>query len=117
MTELDDDLVPETLALIDEFGLDAIFTIDAGTFDDTTSTWTPAPTISIRKVTPPTLERRQSGGGVLVETTISYVAAKDLPFTPAVSMLVSIDGREFRLTNVQAIYSGSLVAIWKLGLD
>jgi hypothetical protein len=116
MTELDDDLVPETLALIDEFGLDAIFTVDAGVFNDATSTWTPAPTISIRKVTPPTLERRQAAG-VLVETTISYVAAKDLPFTPAVSMLVSIDGREFRLSNVQAIYSGSLVAIWKLGLD
>lgn len=116
MTELDDDLVPETLALIDEFGITATFAVDSGSFDPATSAWTPGVANVNRKVSPPG-PKQVLVEGTRVEKTITYVAASGLSFTPTIGMQVTIDGRAFKLTEVTAIYSGALVCAYELRLD
>lgn len=119
-TELDADLVPEALALIEELGIIATFHVDAGSFNDASSVWTPALTDVLRKVSPP---QAKESYGVAGDTTttrtvpVIYVAASGLTFTPKLAMRVTIDGRDYTITDATATYSGELRCVWELRLE
>ena len=124
-TELDTDLVPLVTELLPEFGKDATFEVVTKAYDETTGRATPTGATSVvRKVTPPgPVSRRfggddsrvQSGGDVAVQSELEcYLGAGGLTFTPSPGQKVTLDSDAYIITTVEPVYTGELVAIYRL---
>ncbi len=125
MTELDDELVPEVLALIDEFGMSVQFEVlTSQDYDSTTSHTVEVPTWVTRKIIPPDdVEIGQIDGDIIKEgDQVSYVAASGLTFTPLVNQLLDLNsqsgdddlGDVWTVVKVGPVRTGQSVAMYKL---
>lgn len=107
--------------LIEKFGnTNAVFT-EPGilSYDPSTQiTTNPGDTSHSWKITPPTPFVRErsllSTDTNAILTTL--IAAKDIPFVPAVKMSVTLAGQEYMIDSIAPIYSGDLIAVYELGL-
>jgi len=119
VTEFDNEMVPEAQAILDEFGMDVILTYETGTYDAATgSVSTPAPTTETVKMSPPVpIEMKYVDGDVIKHGDVeAYLAAQDLVNTPRNGMKVTIKGEVFQAVEASPLYSGELIAAWKLRL-
>lgn len=128
-TELDDDLIPEALALVAEFGADAEIATATRTYDRTTGNTTDsaAQTYPV-KVTPPWPRSK----GFAPQTTVVddsmtvFMAASGLPFVPeegqTLTLFVELAGTSmaagsYQIVGATPIMSGQGNALWELKLE
>lgn len=145
MTALDDTILPVAKALLESYGLDAVFFIrDTRTYDpstssqepDTVSTCSRLSPIGIpeagvtsavassegteytRKITPPEPFKKWDVDGLHVkrDDLSIYVAAQDLEFTVKTDSNVTIGGSKYKVVGYEPVYSGEQVALYKLHL-
>ncbi len=118
MTVLDDELVPVAKQMLDDFGRDVVYVVDAGVFDPATSTVTDSKTDEAVKIVPPfPYERRFEDGDTIVEgDMLSYMAAQNSPVTPILGATIKDGSQHWKIVNVDPIYSGNSLALWKLQL-
>ena len=119
MTELDDALVPEVLALINDLGRDTTFEVEADSNDYNPSTSSPtvSKTSYVRKATPPFAYKKEfiDGDTVLVGDQFVMIAASGLAFTPEVGMVVvQQDGVRWNCVRVIQIDSGAQTAAYEI---
>jgi len=117
-TELDEELIPEVLSMINEFGYTAIFTTySSETHDPTTSDVTKSGGDSTtRKISPPRgfNPRLIDGENIRSGDQLFLVAASGLPFTPYTGMLVTFGTQKWRMITIWPILSGEFVAAYKV---
>lgn len=125
MTQVDDELIPVTLALIDEFGMSVQFEVlTTQDYDSTVGHTTEDPTWVTRKIIPPDAVELGMIDGDLIQDgdQISYVAASGLSFTPLRNQgvdLNSASGDEdlqdlWTIVKVGPIRTGQDIAMYKL---
>jgi len=120
MTALDDRLLPKVLAIVEKFGIDAVFD-EPGTktYDPTTGETTESGnTNHTEKVTPPEgYPDNYMGGDVVKQGDVQiYLPAFGLGFTPVVSLDVAVGGKDYHLVGVDPVYSGEEIALYRLQL-
>lgn len=114
-TVLDTKILPKVLAILEKYGRTVTVVIKARTKDWSTgivSTTTATHTV---KCSPPEPfnQRYVDGDLIRVGDMETLFAAQDLPFTPALNMRIDDKWTAIR---VDPIYSGDLVAAWKVQL-
>jgi len=104
-TELDKELVPEVYTLIDELGEAVIFEVADGL-------------LYSLKITPPEpFQDSFIDNDVIREGDLTtYVAAKDIPFTPAPGIKMTLESKDYTVIKVSPIYTGELIALYTLHL-
>lgn len=116
MTELDDALVPATLALIDDFGLDMTFTETEDNYDpDTGTNPVTSPTTFVRKASPP-LEYNLAlidGDNIREGDARIFVAASGITAVPGNGWKVEFDSTTWRIVNRITHQSGASVAAYE----
>lgn len=120
-TELDIRLVPRVLTLVKKYGQQATFKLPLlKEYDrETGKARDVQPTDYVGYVTPPSPfeVKPKDGDNILSGDLKTYLAAKDLEFTPAVGMKVVLaDETEWVAVSVGRIYTGVEVALWVLQL-
>lgn len=119
MTELDDQLVPAVLELINDLGKVAVARVKSNqAYTESTGDVTESATDYTVKILPP--ERFDIGyidGDVIrVSDLKTAVAASGLAFTPKLGMLVIFDSGTYTTISVSPVYSGEQIAMWELQL-
>jgi len=119
-TVLDLKLRPKVIALLEKYGKEVTFTVSPEpTYDATTGKNTAgSPTLYVKKVSPPEPCKIEFVAGELTQVGDIEVilGAKDLPFTPVLTMPVTIDGVVWKIVAVRPMYSGELIAAYTLHL-
>lgn len=116
MTELDDELIPEVLSIIDEFGKLVTFEeLTTNTHDPTTGRVTEVAVPHNRKITPPEQVKLELVDNDLIRVgdLTFLVAASGLPFTLKREMEVTIDSVAWVITRITPIYTGELIAAYE----
>lgn len=119
MGALDDVLRPVAKDLISEFGKDLTFIVkDTETYNPVTGVTTVGESSVVVKGSPPfPYERRYIDGDVVKEGDMeTLIAAQDLTITPDEGQRVEFDGEKWHVVSIRRIYSGSLVAAFRLQL-
>ncbi len=120
MTQLDDQLLPEVKAIIDEFGKSVVFEeLTLSEYDPTTGAATEGgPNTYTVVVTPPDKVKQYlvNGETIQVGDSVIMMPAQDAEFTPVVDQAVTIDTVDFKVVKVEPIYSGDLIAVWTIFL-
>ncbi len=120
MTRLDDRLVPKVKDLIDRLGKSAtVTTEDDKTYDSGTGkTANTGTTIHTIKISPPAPYNKNYDGASIVKVgdQRTFVAAKDLTFTPEPGLLLKVDSDEWRMVSINTLRSGELIAAYEIQL-
>jgi len=115
-TELDEELLDEVLEIIAEFGKTVTFwTYGSDDYSPTTGKRTTGDATQYnKKVIPPYEVALKYVDGDLIQMgdMLSGVAAKDIEFTPAKGMRVTIDGGIWVIQRVSPIYSGEWICVY-----
>lgn len=123
MTELDTELGPLAVELIDEYGKEVTYTLTAsGEYDPETGAAAPAEDPFIIKAIVEDYSLQGSGQAFasgLIEVgdkkfTIAAQSEHMAGKTPTPSDTVEADGVTYTVQNVKAVYSGELVAIYEI---
>lgn len=117
MTEIDDELVPETLAVVDEFGkLVAFEELTTNTHDPTTGRVTTVEISHNRKITPPQEVKLELVDNDLIQVgdMTFFVAASGLPFALRREMEVTIDSTVWIITRISPIRTGEQIAMYEV---
>ncbi|UOF80041.1 head tail attachment protein [Caudoviricetes sp.] len=119
MTELDNELVPAVLEIVEAFGKVATARVKSGqAYDESAATVTETSTDYTVKILPP--ERFDVGyvdGDVIRASDLkSAVAASGLAFVPKPGMQVIFDGSTYLAVTVSPVYAGEQIAMWELQL-
>lgn len=116
-TELDLELVPETLALINEFGKQVVLSFDEDTFSDIGAP-TPTNYQQTLRVTPPdpTILQFVPNSTVVGASTGVFVPASGLIVPVKNGLKVTIDGVIWTTVAFSPIYTGDDIAMYGLGL-
>lgn len=119
-TALDKKFVPLALRLINSRGAEAVFHETSGdTFDPGTNERIVGTTVSYtRKVVPPFPFREQlvDGDNIRRSDAQTYVAASGLQFTLSTRLTMTIGGKTWKIEKIEPIYSGELVALYRIHL-
>ena len=119
-TELDTELLEDVFDIIDEFGKRVTFWVygwaayDPATGKETTGDATQYD----KKVLPPySVDLKYVDGDVIkAGDMLSGVSAKDIEFTPAKGIKVTVDDDIWAIQRVRPIYSGEWIALYLLQL-
>lgn len=118
-TELDDELVPEVQALLDEYGVPALLIGEEHAVDPVTGfiiTPAPAPENQSVRVTPPyPAQQRWWKTDVITRTRMqSLIAAQRLTWPPKNGHTVTLHNStiKYAITEVAPIYSGELICAY-----
>lgn len=120
MTELDAEIGPLALELIDEYGKEVLYQIvTAGAYDPATASAAPAGEYQLMKAIVEDYSLQGSGQAFasgLVESGDKKLTIAGALFVeaPTPGDLVTIDGGVYTVLNVKAVYSGELVAIYEI---
>jgi len=129
MTKLDDTLPAKVLALVATYGKVLTFYTNAGegvgTYDAANGRYTSIPTVVTYdyKTSPPTEYMRRLNDVTAVDAKLEVtLPASGLNATfesdfLRVNMRVDFDSIEWRAVFIEPIYSGELVAAYRIGLD
>jgi hypothetical protein len=119
-TELDRDLVPAVLDLVNSLGKTAKFTKESyGNYNPGDGSVVQAgPMVYRQKVTPPFpfTKDRVDGDLIRAQDAQVFLPAKDLKFEPYKGMKVEIDSSHFTIEWQRPVYTGELVAMYELAL-
>lgn len=118
-TRLDIRLIPKVKLLIEKYGKTVTIQRATYTYDPSTLTNTPTPLTDVEiKVTPPENYSSTEVDGDLIQADDLrvWLPSKDLDWTPAPNMHVVMDGKTFRIVQVETIYTGELIALYGLQL-
>lgn len=119
-TELDDILVPEVLAIVEQFGKLVRFAVPGSqVYDPTTGLSTERPALSItKKVSPPQpyTIKLIDGENIKAGDACIWLPASGLTFTPVAGMKVTIDSAVWAIVAVDSVYTGELIALYGLQL-
>ena len=112
MTELDDELVPEVLSIIDEFGKLVSFITVVQVYDSTVGHTIETPTPVSRKITPPAQMSLRFVDGDLIQIgdMTALVAASGLTFEIKRGMNLEIDSLYWTVVDFKPIYTGDAIA-------
>lgn len=117
-TELDLELGPVVVELINEFGKDITFTIGGDNdYDPKTGiTDQDGQTTVVVKGSPPAPVRRFFGADAVAREGDSktFIASSGLTFTPKPGLVVEIDSEKWQVVEVTPIYTGELIAAYGL---
>ena len=117
-TALDDELLPEVLAIIDELGksVSVAVTTGAASVPSTGAVSEGTTTSYTVKATPPSPYESKFVDGDLIRAGDSriFLAGQDLAFTPNAGQRITIDSDQWLAVSVNAIYSGELVCVWEV---
>ncbi len=123
MTQLDDEIGPEVVDVLDEVGADAVFTVEGTaeeeTYDPSTGkTTNPTPTEVTVKISPPfPFDKELIDGDLILSTDLkTLMAGKDSPFIPKEAQLMTFKGQVYTIITVSPIHSGEEVAAFELQL-
>lgn len=117
-TALDLQIGPAVLAVIARVGKVVTWTVKsggtknptAGTVDGVTTT-----NYTVKCSPPSAYEQRYVDGKLIQQGDAKLIlAGQGLAFTPALGQSVTIDGVVWRVLGVDPIYSGELIAAWKV---
>ena len=119
-TELDLELGPEVVALLDEFGRDVSFDVVSKTYDPTSgeTTYGSEPPV-VAKTTPPWPYGTAFGKGTAAvegKATI-IVAGLDIAFVPKLGIQATIDGLKWRVVGLTPISSGADNAAYLMDVE
>lgn len=116
MTELDAEIGPLALELIDEFGKSINFiSVVAGNYDPTTGEAMPNSTVKqIKAVVEDYKGQDYSSGLIEGGDKKVTVAAQAFNSIPTTSDKIQIDGLTYTIQAVKIVYSGDLAAIYEL---
>lgn len=118
MTDLDDRLIPIVADIIADVGKSVIFTkFTLSEYDPTTGEATEGGPVSYTElVSPPSRVKYEFiNGDTVQENDVEIILpSEDLEFTPVIDMAVTIDSDDYKIAKVGPIYSGELVAAYKL---
>lgn len=124
MTTILDKKIPSVVEnILSEYGKDAVFTVETTNYDATTGEVTVLTTVDYtRKISPPGqavkfLFAEMFKNSVKVTSFLSMVGNYNLGFTPTLGMKVTFDSVVYKITQVQPVYSGELIAAYQLILD
>lgn len=123
-TPLDDELLPELAAAMDEYGIDVVFQSVTLTYTHTTSTTTESdPSNHTWKILPPApiKERYRERVTSRKATLETYTLAEDgdgteIPFTPALRLRLTEGSNLWRIVELDEFRSGTIIVAWRLGL-
>lgn len=119
MTVLDDKLVPKAKQMLDTFGRTVTYRVNSASFNPVESEITggSVTNTSVKIVPPFPFERRLVDNDKIFEgDMLTYLAAKDLPITPALEGIVIDGSEEWKIVSVDKIYSGDELCLWQLQL-
>ena len=114
-TVLDTKILPKVLAIIEKYGRTVNVAIDTQAKDWSTGIVSTTTATNTVKCSPPEPFNQRYVDGDLVRTgdMETLFAAQDLPFAPVVGMRIDT---KWTAVRVDPIYSGDLVAAWKVQL-
>lgn len=120
-TALDNELIPTTLAIIEEFGKTVNFIIpsDSLYIRETGEAFNAGPRTFPHKVSPPDSFEAARIDGILIQATDArvYLPSGGLEFLPIKDrQQVKMDSQLFTIRNVKPIYSGEQIACYELAL-
>jgi len=101
------------------YGKNASFIVPSNaqsSYDPTTGIATPSVTTYTVKIAPPELYDAQYANGdtIRIGDAKTIIAASGLPFTPVLGIGLTIDATNWTIVDVQALYSGELIAAYEL---
>lgn len=122
-TPLDEALVPAVIEMIDEFGVSATFEerVDE-VYDPSQSEKTESGTVNrTTLISPPQPAKNKAGyEATTVKVTDEFISytkpASELDFTPTEGQKVTISPNSWRITAVEPLWSGELLASYRLTL-
>jgi len=116
-TELDLELLPEVLDVIQTYGRDATFTSAPTAYSPATGAATPGTSLGTVKVSPPAVDRKLMDEDLIQQgDTAVLVAGSGLAFTPAVNQTLTISGQVWGVVAVTEFHSGEQICAWGLHL-
>lgn len=117
-TALDDELIPEVFALLQEFGKDAVLASEVKAFTAAGVKSTTSSASGTFKITPPDPDTLKYVGGTGVqEASVGcFVASQGLTVPIKNDMTVTYDGLTHTVVAFSKIYTGELVALYALAL-
>jgi hypothetical protein len=106
------------LKLLAKFGKLCTFkSAGAATYDPATGANTASTTSFPVKLYLDTPNKAElDGGQVVVTDSVALIAAKGLPVNPKINDYITVDNKDRQVKMVNAVWSGELVALWRLGL-
>lgn len=123
-TALESKLLPKSHAAVKKYGTTATFTLypSAVVDTDTSEVNLGAPQVHTVRITPPEgLSAEFAPDGSLVEeegvsffVSTGALTSEAITFTPAISQIVTVRGREYRARVVEAVVSGDEVALYRV---
>ncbi|MCP4660988.1 MAG: hypothetical protein GY856_36770 [bacterium] len=125
MTDLDDDLVPAILDLIDEFGVDTVFETVTQSYDSSTGKTTESGAVdNTRKASLPLEyeDKYVDGDFVRRGDCYTYIAASGLTWTPVKGMKVTFTNPSggaddvFDAVKVKRLDTGTSTGAWRFQL-
>jgi len=123
MTAFDDKFLPLATRLITKFGRPATWVkFGVNSYDATTRDVVKAGVTTYTvTVTPPdmTSNENKTNDDVQLEGATIFLAGENLAFTPAVNDKIELDNQQdvWKVDSVESIYSGSLIAAYKIILN
>jgi hypothetical protein len=117
-TDLDTKLIPKVLALVNNYGTTATFVeLTTQTYDPTDGDVTEVGVNHNHKVTPPQpVHQFREGDVVRIGDCEINLPASGLGFTPDEGMRVVIGSETWRIVRFDPIYTGDLVALYRIFL-
>jgi len=123
VTQTDNEVGPEVVAVLEEFGADAVFTVETTAaeegYDPSSGNVTaPATTLVTVKISPPfPFAKDLIDGDLILATDLkTLIAGKDAPFIPKEAQLMTFKDQQYTIISVDPIHSGELVAAFELQL-
>lgn len=116
MTVLDDIIPAKVVAILSTYGADVTFTVESGkTYNPATGTVTSSAADYVVKSSPPYPYARQFiNGDTVQEGDMQIIIAPPSGWTPANGQKFVLDSHTFRVVSVEPIYSGALVAAYRI---
>lgn len=118
MTELDAELVPLTLELIDEYGKSIVYTrVTPGAYDTATGKAAPATEpVPLKTIVEDVVVKSRTSGLIEGSYKKFYIAGAALDQDPTPSDTLTIDGFAHTIAQggVKRYYSGELIALYEL---
>tara|TARA_R110000823_G_scaffold304377_1_gene426054 strand:- start:808 stop:1176 length:369 start_codon:yes stop_codon:yes gene_type:complete len=120
MTTLDTTLLAKVAEIADTYGKSVVFqSVGSSSYNPATGKTTESSITNYTvKVTPPAPYSRTLVDGDLIQTMDVglLLPAKDLSFTPALGMQVTIDGEVLDIVSMSPLYSGTSVCAYDIQL-
>jgi len=115
-TVLDTKLRPKVVSLLGKYGTSYVIGVNAGAYNPGTGATASSVTSYTVDGSPPTpYSSRYIDGDLIRHGDLWFIiAGQDIGFTPKEGQLVTFQTKKFHIVSVEAMYSGDLIAAYRL---